>query len=247
MARIQVADQLFEIEAIAFDKDGTLVDFDRLWNSRTQRWIDHIVELANGTMLMRYLLAAALGFDGARVLPDSPMAIGTMGQLYAIAASVLFQLGMGWHDAEVLVAKSADLFDSAPKPTELQPRGDLTTLFAKLTGAGVQIAVNTSDNRAGTEATLAMLGVQQFVGAVVCGDDGLPAKPDPASLYAIAEQLAVAPAQMMFVGDTVSDLTTGKRAGVRAAVGVLGGGGDAELVRISADVVVHSLDEIVVL
>ena len=244
MTQIQIANKTFDIQAIAFDKDGTLVDFNQLWNSRTKRWIDHIVELADGNMLMRYMLSSALGFDGERVLPNSPMSVGTMGQLYALAAGVLYQMGMGWHEAEVLVEKSAELFASAPSSDELKTMGDLPALFAKLTAAGVQIAINTSDSRAGTEATVDVLNVREYVSAIVCGDDGLPAKPDPTSLLAIAERLGVSPDQMLFVGDTASDLTTGKRAGVQGVVGVLGGGGAQEVVRRSADVVVTSLDEI---
>lgn len=125
--------------------------------------------------------------------------------------------------------------------------GDLPTLFAKLTAAGVQIAINTSDNRSGTEATLDVLGIRDYVSAIVCGNDGLPAKPDPASLLTIAEQLKVTPEKMMFAGDTVSDLTTGKRAGVLGTIGILGGGGDQDALRNSADVVVRSLDDIVLL
>lgn len=244
MTKIKIADKTFDVAAIAFDKDGTLVDFDHLWGARTKQWIDRIVELAEGNMLMRYLLSAALGFDGERVLPDSPMSVGTMGQLYALAAGVLFQLGMGWHAAETLIEHSAEIFDSAPSLNELQPTGDLPNLFAQLTAAGIQIAINTSDNRTGTLATLDVLGIRQYVSAIVCGNDGLPAKPDPTSLLTIAEQLGVAPSQMLFAGDTVSDLTTGKRAGVQGTIGVLGGGGDDGAVRNSADVVVTTLDQI---
>ena len=98
MTKIQIADKTFDVAAIAFDKDGTLVDFDHLWGARTKQWIDRIVALSSGSMLMRYMLSSALGFDGERVLADSPMSVGTMGQLYTLAAGVLFQLGMGWHN-----------------------------------------------------------------------------------------------------------------------------------------------------
>ena len=244
MTKIQIANQMYDVDAIAFDKDGTLVEFHHLWGTRTQRWLDRIVELASGNMLMRYQLCSTLGFDGERVMPDSPMAVGTMSQLYTLAAGVLYQMGMGWHAAEVLVEKSAEIFTTPPSLDELQPTGDLPALFANMTAAGVQMAVNTSDSRAGTLVTLDLLGISQYVGAIACGDDGLPAKPDPATLLSIVKRLDVAPSRMIFVGDTVSDLTTGKRAGALATVGILGGGGDADAVRNSADVVVQSLDEI---
>ncbi|MGB1252733.1 MAG: HAD family hydrolase [Candidatus Promineifilaceae bacterium] len=243
MTQIQIADQIFDVDAIAFDKDGTLVDFNHLWGTRTKRWIDQLIEVAGGSMLTRYLLCGTLGYDGENVVPDSPMAVGTMGQLYTLAAGVLFSQGMGWHEAEVLVAQSAEIFENPPALSELQPTGDLGSLFAQMTAAGIQVAVNTSDNRAGTLATLDLLNISQYVSATVCGDDGLPAKPDPTSLLSIAEQLDVSPARMLFVGDTVSDLTTGKRAGTLATVGILGGGGNADAVRTSADVVVTTLDQ----
>lgn len=65
-------------------------------------------------------------------------------------------------------------------------------------------------------------------------------KPDPASLLWTAQQLGVAPADCLMVGDTTVDILAGRRAGAQT-MGVLCGFGErGELERAGADVILES-------
>lgn len=59
--------------------------------------------------------------------------------------------------------------------------------------------------------------------AIVRGErDGVPKKPDPAGALAIAAELQVSPGQCLYLGDTNTDMQTGKAAGM-VTCGVLWG------------------------
>ena len=128
----------------------------------------------------------------------------------------------------------------------IRPTGDVAGLLERLQGAGVRVAVITTDHRAETEETLCIMGIAHLVNHLVCDDDGLPCKPAPDTLLVTCEQLRVEPTRAAVVGDTVADLLMARHAGVGLKVAVLTGAGDQALLRTHADVVLHSIDEIAV-
>ena len=58
------------------------------------------------------------------------------------------------------------------------------------------------------------LGVAGYFAQIVAGDAGYPKKPDPAALTALMAQHRATAAQAVFIGDSVIDVETGRRAGV---------------------------------
>jgi phosphoglycolate phosphatase len=75
--------------------------------------------------------------------------------------------------------------------------------------------------------------------------EGIPKKPDPAGALFIAERLGIKPADILYVGDTATDMQTGKSAGMMTA-GVLWGFREInELQKNGADYIVSHPREIV--
>jgi len=76
------------VDAILFDKDGTLFDFGATWNVWARRVID---ELAEGDAALTRAMAAAVRFDLDRnsFLPDSPVIAGTNREAAEYLASAL--------------------------------------------------------------------------------------------------------------------------------------------------------------
>jgi len=81
--------------------------------------------------------------------------------------------------------------------------------------------------------------------AVVRGQlPNVPLKPDPAAALQIAQELAVPPAQWLYLGDTNTDMRTARAAGMHA-VGVLWGFRDREeLVESGAEHIVAKPEEV---
>ncbi|HXH01771.1 MAG TPA: HAD family hydrolase [Candidatus Competibacteraceae bacterium] len=241
MAKVRLGERQLDIDLVVFDKDGTLIDFHYLWGRKALRYVDAILtDLGADSLRLRDDLLRSLGFDldSARTRADSPLAVASMPKLNTVTAVVLYQHGVGWHEAERLAGECfRSVLAALPTHDMVRPIGDVAGLCRALREAGVRIALATSDDRAATRATLPILGIEDCVDLLVCGDDPIPNKPSPEGLYHLGRVLAVEPRRMIMVGDSVCDMDTGRNAGVAARVAVLSGTGEAETLRRHADVV----------
>ena len=247
MAKLSVNHKIYDIDLVIFDKDGTLIDFHHLWGEKAILWVKWLVEKVGGNEALQVALYHTIGYDPVtrRTINDSPLAVTPMPKLYTIAAAVLYQHGVGWHEAEDCVQASlAHTIEALPTADLIKPKGDVAHVCRRLQAAGVKLAIATSDSRAPTQATLPLLGIEEQISLLACGDDNLPGKPAPDGLWHIGRELGVEPSKMMFVGDTVSDMLTGINAGVACRVGILGGVGDRAVLGAHADVVLESIEEI---
>ena len=226
------------IQAIIFDKDGTLIDFEAMWGS----WITKLAQQLEAAAYISLApqLFRAVGFDPASgaVAPSGPLAIATMAEIRALAEHVLREVGLS--PASAAAALQAGWY--IPDPVALaRPLADLPALFGALRARGMRIAIATTDDRAPTLATLTALGIASLIDALACGDDGRPIKPAPNAILALCEQMGIAPAQAAMIGDSTADLCMGRAAGVGLVVGVLSGVGSAELLAPLADLLLPTV------
>ena len=249
MALVRAGGESFDVDLVVFDKDGTMVDFDRLWTGKLRRAVELVVREAGLDTPAADRLLRLIGVDPAtrKVVPESPLAVTTLPKLGVVCTVGLHQEGFAWHAAEVV---SQGVFmpaiEAPPAAGDLATFGDLPCLFAALAGAGARIAILTSDDRLGTEACLPLLGLSAHVAAMVCGDDPLPSKPSPEGFLHLARQLGVAPSRALMVGDSVADMKAGRNAGAAGCVAVLSGTGDPAALAAVADVVLPDIGAITV-
>lgn len=228
-------------QAIIFDKDGTLIDFDAMWGG----WVIYLAEqlrLVTG-LAVRQPLCLAMGYDEThnKVLADGKLAASPMGLLYRLTIEVMQSLGLSAKEAERAVEQAW----SVPDPVTLaKPFTDTRALFRRFHALGIKIAIATSDDRAPTQATIEAIHVEEFVSTIVCADDGIEAKPAPDMVLAICERLHISPDQAMLVADTTADLRMGRAAGVGLVVGTLSGVSNANDLAPFADVLIQSIDEL---
>jgi len=71
---------------------------------------------------------------------------------------------------------------------------DLNSLFRDLRDATVHIAIVTTDDRAPTQETLALLGIADLVDFLACGDDQIPLKPAPDAVLNACAHVGTQPA-----------------------------------------------------
>ena len=76
------------------------------------------------------------------------------------------------------------------------------------------------------------------------GREGVPLKPDPTAVQETMEALGVKPEECLYVGDTGTDMKTGKHAGIYTIGVTWGFRGEDELRENGADVIVNSPAEI---
>ena len=222
------------IQAILFDKDGTLFDFDASWGAWAER---QLARLSEGDRALAGRMAGSIGYDleERRFNPWSPVIAGTLDDAVDLLLPHLPRWG---RDAltEELDAAAHDLPLVAPV--------DLALCLGGLRGRGLRLGVATNDSEASARAHLETAGVTGFFEFVAGYDSGFGAKPGPGQLLAFAAHLGLAPELCAMVGDSTHDLSAARAAGMRP-VGVLTGPARAADLSPLAEVVLPDIGGLV--
>ena len=231
----------FRAQAIIFDKDGTLIDFDAMWGG----WVVYVADQLKAVSGLNVHAAfyLAMGYDDKtkKVLPNGKLASRPMAQLYQLTVEVIQTFGLDLPEAERIVEQAWWI----PDPILLsKPLTDLWTLFSNLRAHGIQVAIATADDRAPTQAMIEAFDIEEFISTMICADDGIPSKPAPDMVLTVCERLKLEPKNVMVIGDTVSDLKMARAASAGLAVGVLSGVSSTKDLIPYADVLIESIDEL---
>ncbi len=92
----------------------------------------------------------------------------------------------------------------------------LDAAIARLSGAGLELAVATSGTRAYVDLVLERLGVRAAFAAVVSGEDVTYGKPCPDSYLRVANLLRAGPADCVALEDTFHGVAAARAAGMHA-------------------------------
>lgn len=214
------------IEAILFDKDGTLFDFEATWTAPFRAFLD-----ALATDAQYAGAAAALGFDpvSGRILPGSIAVAGTSGEIARALAVEVERT-----PDEVLAVM--DRVGSTARQVEAVP---LRPCLTALRGVG-PLGLVTNDSEAPARAHLRDAGVIDLFDFIAGFDSGFGAKPGPGQLLGFAEAVGVAPGATVMVGDSRHDLVAADAAGMVPVAVLTGTAGAAELAPL-AEVVLSDI------
>lgn len=228
---------------IIFDKDGTLIHFEAMWGAWAIDLAQKLEAVTGRSMAERLYKALDFYADTGQIAPHGHLSVTPMAGLRLLTVQVLIgDLGLAPAAAEAAVAQ---VWQTPDPVATAHPLADLVVLFNTLQAHNIKIAVATSDDRTPTVATLAKLGLTDFVAAVACGDDGLPIKPEPDMVLTLCRTLHIPPAKTVMVGDNVADLQMGRTAGAGLVAGVLSGVSSAEILAPHADLVLPSVAALV--
>jgi phosphoglycolate phosphatase len=183
------------IRAVAFDLDGTL--------------IDTMGDLASSVNLM-------LGMLGAKELPESRVrALVGNGVETLVQRALTESVGSSSTHAAQRSAALA-LFrrvygQQLFKHSKVYP-GVVETLRA-LKEAGLALCCITNKDSAFAEPLLKAAGLSEYLNFTLCADRAEDRKPSPNMLQAACSRLGIAPAEMLYVGDSSMDIAAARAAG----------------------------------
>jgi phosphoglycolate phosphatase len=231
--------RLAAIRGILFDKDGTLIDFEKTWYP-ANRTILRALAKGDDDCLAR--LEAAAGYDRAAgsFHPDAPVIAGAtadFGPLLAAAVPCDYDAEfLAWLDA---AAEREGLANTTPI-------GDPARVCDALSTRGYILGLATNGPCGLAEEHARILGIRDRL-VFVCGyDSGYGRKPGPGMVDAFAAATGLAASEIMVVGDTLHDLHMARAAGA-FAVGVPSGLTPADILAPDADLMVDDLDALVAL
>lgn len=187
-------------EAVLFDLDGTLVDS-----------LEDIGEAMNSVLQGMGLAGHTLGDYRAFVGDGSTMLVRRA-------------LPEARRD-DATVAEGLDRFRevyTGRATLRTRPYDGIAELLDDLASRGIPMAVLSNKLHDLTVRLVEeLLGRWRFV--VVFGErPGVPRKPDPTSALEVASRLGLAPAAILYVGDTPTDLATARAAGMPAVAAAWG-------------------------
>jgi len=229
----------FKPEAIIFDKDGTLIDFDAMWGSWTLQLADRLQ--ASIGLDIRQALCECYGYDitHRKILPDGILTCTPMWQLRELMIEVVTSFGISATEASCAAAAAWHVPDPV---TNAKPFTDIRKLFTNIHRRGIKIAIATTDDRHPTCAMLDAFGVSDIVATMVCADDGIKAKPAPDMVTTICQRMHVDPGNVTVIGDTVADLQMARSAEAGYVIGVLSGVGSLANLTPLADILIDTID-----
>ena len=213
------------MRAIVFDKDGTLLDFQATYGPATR----DVLRALDGDFER---MAKAIGYDaaGETFAPSSPVIAGSN-------ADVLDALrGAG-------ASVSLEELDALFAETSVPHAALLPGVTEALAALDRPLAIATNDAEACARLQLERVGLLDRFRAVVGYDSGHGAKPEPGMILACAAHLECGPADVAFVGDSLTDCRAGRAAGV-FTVAVTTGEASAEELEPHADAVIAALAEL---
>lgn len=219
---------LLGIEAIIFDKDGTLTDsapfLKRLAQARSQRCAKVVSDqLQPCPSDLADRLLGTLGVWENRIDPDGLMAAGTRQSNIDALAGELLRTGvssdMGIH---ALVAKQFVLADGdlSPKVVYTPPFPGTQAMLQRLCQSEIKLGILSSDSPANIEHFLRHYNLLPWIDDWQGTEPDDSPKPHPALLYRLCERLAVSPRRVIIVGDSWVDQALAERANTAGFISV---------------------------
>ena len=219
------ARRVFDVDAVAFDLDGTL--------------LDTVHDLAAAVNLL-------LGELGLSPLPvDAVRSMVGKGVADLLAKALTRARGAPPRDgevAEVLQRFGEGYASILGRQTQLFP--GVVEGLERMRVAGFALAVITNKASRFVQPHLIHAGIAGYFATVVGGDDAVAKKPEAAPLLLAAARLGVVPARMLMVGDSGNDVTAARAAGCPVLVVPYGYNEGAPVQTLAADGIVDSLDAI---
>ncbi len=245
MTNIRCRDVIFtDIQAIIFDKDGTLENshnFLRELGQRRARIVDAQIPGIGEPLLM------AFGILDAQLDPTGLMAVGSRRENEIATAAYIAETGRSWFES-LAIAHSA--FEEADR--YLKETADTSPLFTgtlevlkSLAEADLKLGILSADSTVGVQAFIERHQLSTYIQLGMGVDKG-PSKPDPALFLQACKALYVEPAHTLMVGDSAGDIDMATKAGATGTIGICWGKPDANHLG-KADVVITGLEELEVI
>jgi phosphoglycolate phosphatase len=226
------------IEAILFDKDGTLFDFYRTWGAVTEE-AALIAAEGNAARAADLMLKSGKDAVTGRYLPGSVIASGSNREIVSLWAELL-----GRTDVDSLYTSVAAHFLN--RQTEvMHPVVDFNSFFARLRDRGYRLGIATMDSEIAAHQAMDKFGVKQALDFICGFDTGHGTKPGGGMVEAFARLMQLPASAIAVVGDSPHDMHMARAGQAGRAIGVLTGVSSKDaLLEAGAHVVLESIADL---
>lgn len=219
-----------------FDKDGTLIDYDKTWLALNR---EAASIGGSGSPELEQLILKSCGTnpETGKTMADSMFAAANTMEI----AEHMIALGSKFGRQEL--TEKLDMLYSAGARNSVAIC-DLKSVLGGLKSRGYFLGIASSDNEEAICTTMKMHEIDGYVDFVAGYDSGHGTKPGPGMVHGFCLNVGCQASQIVVVGDNRHDMEMGRSAGVGGTIGVLSGTGTLETLGETADVVLASVSEL---
>jgi phosphoglycolate phosphatase len=217
--------RIFDVSAIAFDLDGTLLDTSDDLAAAVNGFLAELAHAPLPVSAIRAMVGKGMGnlvrraLAHARGVPPTAIDAATVD-----AALVRYQ------------ARYAAILGRETRPYPGMAEG-----LARLQAMGFPLAVVTNKAARFVRPHLEQARIAHYFGLIVGGDTLATRKPDAGPLLHVAAAFGIAPARLLMVGDSINDVAAARAAGCPVLVLPYGYSEDVPVQNLEADGIVPAL------
>lgn len=220
------------LDAVIFDKDGTLFDFRASWGA----WTEMVLEALARDAADARRLADVLGYD-----PDAK-SFTRLSPVISMTTPEIADILHG-HLEGIAIGPLNDKLNALSAAAPMTPAVDLRAVLGDLKARGLKLGLATNDTERPARIHLENAGVLDLFDYVVGCDSGWGGKPAPGQLLEFLRRFDLTPARVAMVGDSLHDLDAGRAAGMHAVAVLTGIAGHDDLAP-HADVVLPNIGDL---
>lgn len=229
------------IEAILFDKNGTLEDSEaylRTLGQKAARMIDAQIPGIGEPLLM------AFGINGDFLDPAGLISVASRRETEIAAAAYIAETGRGWFESLKIARQAIDEADQYVSKTPSPLFVGSLEVLKSLSVAGLKLGILSAATTEEVRTFVRTHQLSDYLQLEKGVDDG-PSKPDPILFLEACQALGVEPGATLMIGDSVGDMQMARDAKAAGCIGITWIG-RADNVK-GADVVINQLDQIQVI
>ncbi len=223
------------IKAVLFDKDGTLIDYDRTWAPINLR-IVRMAAAGDEALAVRMCERGGIAPSTGSPIPDSLFASGNTVEIADMLCANGCQVPRDKlvRDIDLMIQSGAD---------HSVPLTDLGILFQTLRASGFVLGIASNDSEIAVLKTIESLNVGDYVNFACGYDSGHGAKPGAGMVQAFSASIGTDIGRIVVVGDSRHDMEMARAAG-SIAIGVLSGTGTRRSLDGYCDALLNNVDEL---
>lgn len=224
------------IRGILFDKDGTLLDFNKTWLAPYFQATTYIAESIGEPEIAESLLRnGGLDIETRQWKTDSLLASGSNEQIFEFWSEQINQ-----PLSQRQLSRIREIFSLATD-NYVPAIDDIQGFMFKQKSRGLKLGLATMDDERHAHDLLKKFGLTDCFDFVCGADSGFGVKPEPGMVEAFCCHCGLKAEQILMVGDSLKDINMGINAGVARAIGVLTGAHNRKELENHADVVLENI------